>query len=64
MAIGPSTTQSPYLVATAEDVTFTSILSAGDAVAGSVRVGGAPYRMSGIPDGLGALDNGDGTLRS
>jgi Ca2+-binding RTX toxin-like protein len=62
MATGPSTSQTPYLVPTVEGVTFTSILSAGDAVAGSTRVGGAPYRMAGIPDGLGAFDNGDGTF--
>jgi hypothetical protein len=62
MATGPSTTQSPYLVPTDSDVTFTSILSAGEAVAGSTRAGGAPYRMVGIPDGLGAFDNGNGTF--
>ncbi|GJE02175.1 alkaline phosphatase PhoX [Methylobacterium isbiliense] len=61
-ATGPSTTQSPYLVPTNSDVSFTSILSAGDAVAGSTRTGGAPYRMVGVPDGLGAVDNGDGTV--
>ncbi|GJD93612.1 alkaline phosphatase PhoX [Methylobacterium iners] len=60
--IGPSTTQSPYLVGTANNVTFTSILSAGDVVAGSTTVNGTPYRMVGIPDGLGAFDNGDGTF--
>ena len=62
MATGPSTAQTPYLVASANTVTFTSILSAGDAVAGSTRTGGAPWRMVGVPDGLGAYDNGDGTF--
>lgn len=62
MPTGPSTTQSPYLVATAPNVSFTSILSAGDTIAGSNRVGGAPDRFVGIPDGLGAFDNGNGTI--
>ncbi|MEI9807468.1 MAG: hypothetical protein WDO16_06040 [Bacteroidota bacterium] len=35
-------------------VKFRSILSAGDAVGG--------YQMVGIPDGLGAFDNNDGTF--
>ena len=62
MATGPSTTQTPYLVSLNANVTFTSILSAGDAIAGSVGPGGTPFRMVGVPDGLGAFDNGDGTF--
>src|SRR5258705_10764438 len=50
---GPSSSQSPYLISTATGVTYTSILSANDSING--------YKMSGIPDGLGAFDNGDGT---
>lgn len=50
---GPSSSDAPYLVRQVPGVTFTSILSAPDAVGG--------YRMSGTPDGLGAFDNGDGT---
>ncbi|ACL55325.1 calcium-binding protein [Methylobacterium nodulans] len=58
---GPSTTQSPYLVPTTDKVAFTSILSAGDTVAGSVKSDGTPWRFAGIPDGIGAFDNGNGT---
>ena len=54
MATGPSTTQTPYILPIATGVTTTSILSVGDAVNG--------YKMAGIPDGLGAYDNGDGTF--
>jgi Ca2+-binding RTX toxin-like protein len=59
--IGPSTTQTPYLVSTSAGVTFTSILSVGDQV-GLKSDGITPWKMVGIPDGLGAYDNGDGTL--
>ena len=61
---GPSTTQTPYLVTTHPGVWFTSILSAGDQVGlkdGPANAGQA-WRMVGIPDGLGAFDNGDGTI--
>jgi Ca2+-binding RTX toxin-like protein len=59
--IGPSTTQTPYLVSTSNGVAFTSILSVGDQV-GLKSDGVTPWKMVGIPDGLGAYDNGDGTL--
>ncbi len=49
--VGPSTTTDPYLIPNATlpagSVTTTSILTAGDAVGG--------YRLSGIPDGMGAF---------
>lgn len=52
---GPSTLSSPYLVPSATPgVRFTSILTANEVING--------YRMCGIPDGLGAFDNGDGTF--
>jgi Alkaline phosphatase PhoX len=51
---GPSSSQSPYLVRTEPGVVTKSILTTGDSVGG--------YRMAGIPDGLGAFDNGDGTF--
>ncbi len=59
---GPSTGSTPYLRATSPLVTkVTSILtvdntgsSADDSIGG--------YGMTGIPDGLGAFDNGDGTF--
>ena len=52
---GPSSSQSPYLVRTVPGVVTKSILTTGDSVGG--------YRMAGIPDGLGAFDNGNGTSR-
>ena len=58
---GPSSSQTPYLVPTAPDVEFVSILTVGDAVKKS-HAGNQLYRMVGIPDGLGAFDNGDGTI--
>jgi hypothetical protein len=51
---GLSTTTAPYVQALVPGVQFTSILTTGDAVAG--------YRMVGLPDGLGAYDNEDGTF--
>jgi Ca2+-binding RTX toxin-like protein len=55
-----STTQSPYLVSTNSKVLFESILSVGDVV--GTKDGETPWKMVGIPDGLGAYDNGDGTM--
>jgi Ca2+-binding RTX toxin-like protein len=54
MTTGPSTTQTPYIVGSEPNVTFTSILSVGDTVGG--------YTMVGVPDGIGAFDNDDGTV--
>jgi hypothetical protein len=51
---GPSTNTAPYLKAIEAGVELTSILTTGDAVGG--------YVLSGIPDGLGAYDNDDGTF--
>jgi hypothetical protein len=56
---GPSSSQDPYLVRSQPGVVFKSILTTGDAVP---KGGGGTYRMVGIPDGLGAFDNGDGTF--
>jgi hypothetical protein len=56
---GPSSSESPYLVRTHAGVVFKSILTTGDTVAGAST---GTYRMVGIPDGLGAFDNGDGTF--
>ncbi len=53
-ATGPSSSAAPYLVPTAPGVQITSILTAGDSVGG--------YTMGGIPDGMGAYDNGDGSF--
>lgn len=54
IATGPSTTQTPYLQPLLNGYKFTSILSANDSIGG--------YPMVGVPDGLGAYDNGDGTF--
>jgi len=58
---GPSSSQSPYLVGTTPQVDVVSILTVGDAV--NYKADGVtPYRMVGIPDGLGAFENCDGTV--
>jgi hypothetical protein len=51
---GPSSSQTPYLVRNTPGVVTKAVLTSGDSVGG--------YRMAGIPDGLGAFDNGDGTF--
>jgi len=51
---GPSSSQTPYLVRLTPEVVTKSVLTTGDAVGG--------YRMAGIPDGLGAYDNGGETF--
>ena len=51
---GPSSSQMPYLVSTNPNVVIESILTTGDSI--------FSYKMAGIPDGLGAFDNGDGTF--
>jgi len=53
-ATGPNSSKTPYLLPAANGVKFTSILSVDDVVGG--------YTMAGIPDGLGAFDNCDGTF--
>ncbi len=51
----------PYLLPTTSGVLTQAILTAGDSV--NLKPDGfTPYRMVGIPDGLGAFDNGDGTF--
>jgi Ca2+-binding RTX toxin-like protein len=58
---GPSSSQTPYLVPTYPGVQITSIMTVGDSV--NLKPDGVtPYRMVGIPDGLGAYDNNDGTF--
>ncbi|HEY7120034.1 MAG TPA: hypothetical protein VH475_25825 [Tepidisphaeraceae bacterium] len=49
-----STTVPAYLVPLVPGVEIKPLLTTGDSVGG--------YRMAGIPDGLGAYDNGDGTF--
>ncbi len=57
---GPSSSQSPYLDP-APGVEITSILTVGDSV-NTKPDGVTPYRMVGIPDGLGAYRSGNGTF--
>jgi hypothetical protein len=52
---GPSSSDAPYIVPSKPGVVTKSVLTVGDAA-------GNGYRMAGIPDGLGAYDNGDGTF--
>ncbi len=64
-ATGPSSSATPYLTPVEPGVEFTSILTTGDTVALRQVWSRAPaqtYRMAGIPDGLGAWDNDDGTF--
>jgi hypothetical protein len=51
---GPSSSASPYVLRAEPGVVTKSILTVGDSIAG--------YQLVGIPDGLGAFDNGDGTF--
>ena len=53
--IGPSSSAAPYLLATEPSGSTTAVLTVGDTAANG-------YRMAGIPDGMGAFDNGDGTF--
>jgi serralysin len=62
---GPSSSQTPYVVPVADNVQVAAVLSVGDQVGvkdGPAGFEGQPWRMVGIPDGLGAYDNGDGTI--
>lgn len=60
-AQAPSSSETAYLVPVDANVEFTAILTVGDAVRKKHK-GNETYRMAGIPDGLGAYDNGDGTI--
>jgi hypothetical protein len=51
---GPSSSETSYLTPTAPGWSATSLLTVGDAIGG--------YQMVGIPDGLGAFSNGNGTM--
>ncbi|RYZ50318.1 MAG: choice-of-anchor D domain-containing protein, partial [Sphingobacteriales bacterium] len=49
-----NSSQAPYLTPTITGVQYTALITAGDLVNG--------YKMIGIPDGLGAFDNNNGTF--
>ncbi|HMX16099.1 MAG TPA: PEP-CTERM sorting domain-containing protein [Rhodocyclaceae bacterium] len=57
---GPSSSASPYVTPVAPGVSVTAILTVGDSV--NAKPDGSPYRMVGIPDGLGVYDKGDGSM--
>jgi hypothetical protein len=57
---GVSSSQTPYLLPAEPDVSTIALLTVGDSV--NLKPGGTPYRMVGLPDGLGAFDNRDGTF--
>ncbi len=63
---GPSTSQTPYVVPVAPGVITKSIISNGNGTTTPNevydKIGGGSYRLVGLPDGLGAFDNGDGTF--
>lgn len=58
---GPSTTWEANLLPIDAGVRTISLLSVGDSV-NTMPDGITPYRMVGIPDGIGAFDNGDDTF--
>jgi serralysin len=60
MTTGPSSSAAPYILAYEPNVRFTSIATVGDVI--GTKPNESPYRMVGIPDGLGSWDNGDGTI--
>ena len=51
-----------YPIPTAPGVEIQPLISTGDSVPLAGGPAGSTYRMAGIPDGLGAFDNGDGTF--
>jgi len=51
---GPSSSQTPYVNVTAPNWSALSVLTTGDAASNG-------YRFGGIPDGMGAFDNNDGS---
>jgi hypothetical protein len=59
---GPSSSQPPYVIRVVKGsgVITESILTVGDSV--NLKPDFSPYYLVGIPDGLGAFDNGDGTF--
>jgi hypothetical protein len=57
---GPSSSESPYVLRSEPGVVTRSILTVGDSV--NLKPDGTPYRMVGLPDGLGAYDDGNGTF--
>lgn len=62
---GPTSSRTPYLVPTAPVgvvTNITSLATATDLVALTGGASGATYEIGGLPDGLGAYDNNNGTI--
>jgi hypothetical protein len=63
---GPSTGSTPYILPVASGVKVISLLTTDNTGANPddavPKAGGGTYGMDGIPDGLGAFDNGNGTF--
>ncbi len=57
---GPSSSKAPYVLPVAPGIITKSILTVGDSVNNDPARPGTPYRMVGIPDGLGAFNNDAG----
>jgi Ca2+-binding RTX toxin-like protein len=62
MTTGPSTSTDPFLLSREPNVHITSIITTGDALPPTGAYGGGEVMFGGIPDGIGAFDNGDGTI--
>lgn len=63
---GPSTGSTPYVLPVTPGIEVISVLTVDNTGANPddlvPKVGGGTYGMNGIPDGLGAFDNNDGTF--
>src|SRR5262245_51032560 len=62
---GPSSSRAPYMVSTAPAGVsrgITSIVTTTDLVQKTGALPGTTFEFGGIPDGIGAFDNGDGTI--
>lgn len=59
---GPSSSDNPYVIPVDASVSTVSLLTVGDSVNNDPALPGVPYRMVGIPDGLGAMRSGDNTF--
>jgi hypothetical protein len=57
---GVTSSATAYILPSLADVVVRPLLTVGDSP--NLKPDGTPYRMVGIPDGLGAFDNGDGTF--
>jgi hypothetical protein len=59
---GPSSSQAPYVIPSQPNVHTVALLTVGDSVQGTDNDAVPGYQMVGIPDGMGAFDNHNGTF--